>query len=105
MAGTWISIVEGFGGMRIREDMLSFNPLIPAEWKILQLQGLYRENTLKINVTNSDVTIFNEVGDSLIFKIYGKEQKVLPNSSITIPVQKQFFCIGIKLKVLPLRCI
>lgn len=91
MAGTWISIVEGFGGMRIREDMLSFNPLIPAEWKSYSFKVWYRENTLKINVTNSDVTIFNEVGDSLIFKIYGKEQKVLPNSSITIPVQKQVF--------------
>lgn len=91
MAGTWISIVEGFGGMRIREDMLSFNPLIPAEWKSYSFKVWYRENILKINVTNSDVTIFNEVGDSLIFKIYGKEQKVLPNSSITIPVQKQVF--------------
>jgi len=91
MAGTWISIVEGFGGMRIREDMLSFNPLIPTEWKSYSFKVWYRENTLKINVTNSDVTIFNEVGDSLIFKIYGKEQKVLPNSSITIPVQKQVF--------------
>ena len=91
MAGTWISIVEGFGGMRIREDMLNFNPLIPTEWKSYSFKVWYRENTLKINVTNSDVTIFNEVGDSLIFKIYGKEQKVLPNSSITIPVQKQVF--------------
>lgn len=91
MAGTWISIVEGFGGMRIREDMLSFNPLIPTEWKSYSFKVWYRENTLKINVTNSDVTIFNEVGDSLIFKIYGKEQKVLPNSSITIAVQKQVF--------------
>ncbi|HNV52960.1 MAG TPA: glycosyl hydrolase family 65 protein, partial [Tenuifilaceae bacterium] len=91
MAGTWISIVEGFGGMRIREDMLSFNPLIPTEWKSYSFKVWYRENTLKINVTNSDVTIFNEVGDSLIFKIYGREQKVLPNSSITVPVQKQVF--------------
>lgn len=91
MAGTWISIVEGFGGMRIREDILSFNPLIPTEWKSYSFKVWYRENTLKINVTNSDVTIFNEVGDSLIFKIYGKEQKVLPNSSITIAVQKQVF--------------
>lgn len=91
MAGTWISIVEGFGGMRIREDKLNFNPLIPAEWKSYSFKVWYRENTLKINVTNSDVTIFNEVGESLTIKIYGKEQKVLPNSSITIPVQKQVF--------------
>lgn len=91
MAGTWISIVEGFGGMRIREDMLSFNPLIPAEWKSYSFKVWYRENALKVNVSPKEVTIINEAGDSLIFKIYGREQKVLPNSSITVPVQKQVF--------------
>ncbi len=91
MAGTWISIVEGFGGMRIREDMLSFNPLIPAEWKSYSFKVWYRENTLKVNVSPKEVTIINEAGDSIIIKVYGKEQKVLPNSSINIPVQKQVF--------------
>lgn len=91
MAGTWISIVEGFGGMRIREDMLNFNPLIPAEWKSYSFKVWYRENTLKVNVSPKEVTIINEAGDSIIIKVYGKEQKVLPNSSITIPVQKQVF--------------
>ncbi|MGE0076545.1 MAG: family 65 glycosyl hydrolase domain-containing protein [Bacteroidales bacterium] len=91
MAGTWISIVEGFGGMRIREDKLNFNPLIPSEWKSYSFKVWFRENTLKINVTSSDVTIYNEVGNSLTIKVYGKEQKVSPNSSITIPVQKQVF--------------
>jgi maltose phosphorylase len=30
MAGTWMSIVEGFGGMRIK-DTLHFSPKIPKE--------------------------------------------------------------------------
>ena len=29
MAGTWMSIVEGFGGMRIQDGLLSFRPAIP----------------------------------------------------------------------------
>ncbi|VAW14436.1 Maltose phosphorylase [hydrothermal vent metagenome] len=32
MAGTWMSIVEGFGGMRIIDDKLSFAPRIPKQW-------------------------------------------------------------------------
>ncbi|MGD9976627.1 MAG: glycoside hydrolase family 65 protein [Bacteroidales bacterium] len=91
MAGTWISIVEGFGGMRIREDMLNFNPLIPAEWKSYSFKVWFRENTLKIKVTSNDVTIFNEVGDTITIKIYGKKQEVSPSSSIVVPVQKQVF--------------
>ena len=29
MAGTWLAIVEGFGGMRILDDKVQFQPLIP----------------------------------------------------------------------------
>ena len=31
MAGTWMSIVEGFGGMRIKEGLLHFSPKIPDQ--------------------------------------------------------------------------
>ena len=33
MAGTWLSIVQGFGGMRNFNDQLSFDPKIPKNWK------------------------------------------------------------------------
>src|SRR5690606_13392594 len=33
MAGTWMSIVEGFGGMRVRNGKLNFEPKIPKEWE------------------------------------------------------------------------
>jgi len=26
MAGTWLAIVQGFGGMRVKDDKLHFNP-------------------------------------------------------------------------------
>jgi maltose phosphorylase len=32
MAGTWMSIVEGFGGMRVKDDCLHFFSKIPKEW-------------------------------------------------------------------------
>ncbi|WP_082651307.1 beta-phosphoglucomutase [Paenibacillus etheri] len=32
MAGSWLSIVNGFGGMRLCGGMLSFNPTLPAQW-------------------------------------------------------------------------
>lgn len=95
MAGTWISIVEGFGGMRIREDMLSFNPLIPAEWKSYSFKVWYRENTLKVNASPKDVTIINEAGDSIIIKVYGKEQKrCCQIVLLTFLCKKASFCVG-----------
>jgi maltose phosphorylase len=32
MAGTWMSIVEGFGGMRIKQSVTLFTK-IPKEWE------------------------------------------------------------------------
>jgi maltose phosphorylase len=32
MAGTWMSIVEGFGGMRVKNDTLHFEPKSLKEW-------------------------------------------------------------------------
>jgi maltose phosphorylase len=39
MAGTWMSIVEGFGGMR-KNDTLNFSPKIPKQWKGIPLKSI-----------------------------------------------------------------
>lgn len=91
MAGTWISIVEGFGGMRVRNNMLTFNPLIPDKWKSYSFKVWFRDNILKIMVTSSQITINNESGNAITLKIYGVEHSVPASSSISVPVQKQIF--------------
>jgi maltose phosphorylase len=40
MAGTWMSIVEGFGGMRVKNDTLNFSPKIPKQWKGIPLKSI-----------------------------------------------------------------
>ena len=53
MAGTWLAIVEGFGGMRIRSDRVALNPLIPEEWKSYSFHARFRENLFRVKVTNT----------------------------------------------------
>ena len=48
MAGTWMSIVEGFGGMRIIDDKLSFTPRIPEKWKSYSFKINFRNRILKV---------------------------------------------------------
>lgn len=91
MAGTWISIVEGFGGMRIKDGMLSFNPLIPSGWKAYSFKVWYRNITLKIKVNSSSISIYNESADSLELKVYGDKQLLPETGTLTIPVRKQAF--------------
>lgn len=84
MAGTWMSIVEGFGGMRIEDDKLSFKPQIPDEWKAYSFKVNFRNRILKIDV-NSDKTEFSLEGeDSLEIIVNGKVVEVTPNNPVSI---------------------
>jgi len=62
MAGTWMSIVEGFGGMRVKNDKLHFSPKIPKEWKGYSFKINFRNQILKVAV-NHDETTFTVDGD------------------------------------------
>lgn len=57
MAGTWMSIVEGFGGMRVKENQLHFSPKIPKEWTGYSFKINFRNNIIKVSVAH-DVTTF-----------------------------------------------
>ena len=48
MAGTWLSVVEGFGGMRVRNDQLHFDPLIPDTWKSLKFRVHFRGRLIEV---------------------------------------------------------
>lgn len=60
MAGTWISVVQGFGGMSIQQGELHFNPALPAGWKKLNFRITWRGAQLAIDITPKAVHIANE---------------------------------------------
>lgn len=84
MAGTWMSIVEGFGGMRIQNDMLIFNPSIPKGWKSFSFKIWFRDNLIKVNVAHEEITIVNEQGPSLTLKVLDKTQTISENSTLKV---------------------
>ncbi|MFK5959248.1 MAG: family 65 glycosyl hydrolase domain-containing protein [Lutibacter sp.] len=85
MAGTWMSIVQGFGGMRVCEKgNLSFKPQIPKEWNSYAFTINFRNQTLKVKV-NSSETIFELDGSKdLKIKVENKIITVSPNSLVTV---------------------
>jgi maltose phosphorylase len=62
MAGTWMSIVEGFGGMRVIKDQLHFSPKIPKEWDGYSFKINFRNRIVKVAVNHIE-TIFTVDGD------------------------------------------
>jgi len=55
MAGTWISIIYGFVGMREWEDTLSFDPKLPVDWKSLEFRIVFRGNELGVLLSRDSV--------------------------------------------------
>ncbi len=84
MAGTWMSIVEGFGGMRIQNDMLIFNPSIPKGWSSFSFKIWFRNNLIKVKVAHDELVIHNEQGSSLSVKVWDKTLKVNSGGLIKI---------------------
>ena len=50
MAGTWLSIVEGFAGMRVKNGKLHFTPRLPKHWKSLSFKVIFQGEIKEIKL-------------------------------------------------------
>ena len=81
MAGTWMSIVEGFGGMRVKNNMLHFYPQIPKQWCSYSFKINFRGKRLEVKV-KKDKCIFKLLADeSLTIAVNDKHIQIKPNET------------------------
>ncbi|MDT8717077.1 glycoside hydrolase family 65 protein [Clostridium sp. 19966] len=72
MAGTWMSIVYGFGGLRICDNKLSLSPFIPKAWEEYSFNIVFRNRIIKVSVNRELITLNLEEGEPLEIKLYQK---------------------------------
>ena len=84
MAGTWMSIVEGFGGMRVKNNALHFEPRIPKEWNGYSFKINFRNQILKVAVHQNETNFTLEGETAISVFVNGKEILVEPNSLVTV---------------------
>lgn len=78
MAGTWMSIVEGFGNMRVKNGMLSFEPKIPEQWKGYSFKVNYRGHILKVEVSHEKTSITTDGTQGLAVMLNGEKIELQP---------------------------
>ena len=78
MAGTWMSIVEGFGGMRVIEDKLSFIPRIPKQWEAYSFKINFRNRILKVRVTTNETSFAYEGTTESSIRVNGSRVELKP---------------------------
>ncbi|APY11421.1 family 65 glycosyl hydrolase [Seonamhaeicola sp. S2-3] len=84
MAGTWMSIVEGFGGMRVKNNMLSFTPRIPKQWKGYSFKVNFRDAIIKVNVTQNQTNFEMEGEQELQILVNNSLVTIAPNNLVTV---------------------
>lgn len=89
MAGTWMSIVEGFAGMRVKNGQLIFNPFLPAHWQSFTFNILYRAHSLKVKISDSLISIFNHSENNLRIQIVNNFYVIEPNSEAQFQIESK----------------
>ncbi|WP_223032734.1 glycoside hydrolase family 65 protein [Hanstruepera marina] len=84
MAGTWMSIVEGFGGMRVKNNTLSFDPKIPKQWDAYSFKINFRNQIVKVNVCQNETHFEIDGSTDLKILVNNNPITITPNNSVTI---------------------
>lgn len=72
MAGTWMSVVKGFGGMRVTDGKLSFRPYIPDRWTSYSFRLEFRHRVIRAIISRTGTQIKLESGEPLEVLVNGK---------------------------------
>ncbi len=72
MAGTWLSLIKGFGGLRILNGNLHLRPFIPDQWDAYSFRVEFRNRVIKVRVTKTETEATLESGESFLIHINGK---------------------------------
>lgn len=78
MAGTWMSVVKGFGGMRVRDGKLHFAPFMPDHWKSYSFRLEFRDHVVRVKVSKEKTETVLESGEPLEIVMNGKTVKLGP---------------------------
>ena len=79
MGGTWLAIVYGFAGMRIKESGISFAPFVPEKWEAYSFVVNYQNRKLKIELTRTELCIKLIEGYELEVTVYDETFVVQKN--------------------------
>jgi maltose phosphorylase len=73
MAGTWVSVIKGFGGMTIKNDQLHFAPYLPKQWNAYSFRLEFRGRVIKVNVSQKGTHVQLESGEPMELVIHGSK--------------------------------
>ncbi len=76
MAGTWMSVVEGFAGMHVKDDLLKFTPFLPVHWQSYSFNIGYRGSSINVKITTEGMYVTNSSQNEISVAVFDKRYLV-----------------------------
>ncbi|MFY2860640.1 glycoside hydrolase family 65 protein [Mycobacterium sp. THU-M104] len=92
LAGAWIALVAGFGGLRDDQGVLALDPNLPDAFSRLRFRLRWRGFRLIVDATHTDTTYTlrdGGPGDTLTIRHAGEELTLKMCSPLTVPVRSR----------------
>ncbi len=83
MAGTWMSVVHGFGGLKVIDNKLHLAPFLPKVWQEYSFRVVFRDCLIKV-IVGKQITIYLEDGELLPITVYNQDYELKKDQPITI---------------------
>ena len=84
MGGTWMAFVQSFGGMRVRNGKLCFNPFIPESWNSYSFRINFRHAHLEFKMDKSHFQVVNHSKVALGIFVNDKPYDLSAKDELTI---------------------
>jgi alpha,alpha-trehalose phosphorylase len=88
MGGTWMAIVYGFAGLRVKEEGLYFTPAIPDAWKTCRFKIRYRDSRILAELGKGAAVFTLLSGSPQRIVIYGEEHTLAENAPLRAAINK-----------------
>lgn len=73
MTGSWLDIVQGFAGMRVRNGELHYAPFLPNKWNSYKFRQAFRNRVLEVTVDKEGTHIKLISGEPLTIDLDGEK--------------------------------
>ena len=87
LAGAWIALVGGFGGLRHQDGTVAFAPRLPQALSRLSFTILIRGRRLRVEATHTAATYYIADGKPLEILHYGEEVQLSPGHPKVRPIE------------------
>lgn len=87
MAGSWLGLVQGFGGLRVRESQLHFAPSVPQAWNGYGFNLRWRGRSLRVDVSRAGATYVLRGGEALTIHHAGRALELRSGQAQTLALE------------------